>query len=110
MKELDALLDRERLALLEGDFSGISDLVSDKEHLLEELGRLQRPDRKILNILQEKAKRNHLLLENAMQGIRSVADRFEAMRNIREALETYDGSGRKTLLPAPAESRVEKRA
>ncbi|WP_407493727.1 flagellar protein FlgN [Pseudooceanicola sp. MF1-13] len=108
--ELDTLLDRERSALVEGDLQQLSMLLERKEQLLEEIAKTEGPANKGLEALQGKAIRNQALLDSALQGIRSVANRFATLRRIRKSLETYDEFGHKSSLPALSENKVEKRA
>ena len=107
---LDDLLDRERLALIEGDLQKISELLAQKESLLEQIASSDSPAQKELAALQGKAIRNQALLDSALQGIRTVANRFATLRRIRKTLETYDEFGHKTSLPAGSDNKVEKRA
>lgn len=107
---LDDLLDRERLALIQGDLSVIATILEEKEALLERLPELDGPARGNLASLQGKALRNQALLDSALRGIRSVANRFATLRRIRKSLETYDEFGQKTAFPASENNQVEKRA
>ena len=50
------------------------------------------------------------LLDTALEGIRAVADRVSALRRVRDTLETYDQTGRKTTFESMHKGRVEKRA
>jgi len=45
-----------------------------------------------------------------LSGIRAVADRVAALRRVRDTLETYDQSGRKTAISTLRTGQVEKRA
>lgn len=107
---LDDLLERERLALLSGDLSAISDLIDEKESLLDQIATLDAAGKDGLEGLQGKAIRNQALLDSALRGIRNVATRFAALRKVRKSLETYDEKGRKTSLAALPDNKVEKRA
>lgn len=109
-KLFDQVLDREREVLISGEFSEIPGLVDQKELLLARLDDLTGPDSKELETLQTKALRNQELLDNALQGIRHVADRFATLRKLSRSLETYDERGLKTSLPSGTVSRVERRA
>lgn len=106
----DQILDREREVLMSGEFSEIPGLVDQKTILLEQLNDLQGPDSAQLENLQTKALRNQELLDNALQGIRHVANRFATLRKLSKSLETYDERGLKTSLPSAVTSKVERRA
>eukprot|EP00903_Cladosiphon_okamuranus_P020984 g19276.t1 len=82
---LDDLLDRERLALIQGDLSVIATILEEKEALLERLPELDGPARGNLASLQGKALRNQALLDSALRGIRSVANRFATLRRNRKS-------------------------
>lgn len=107
---LDELLDRERVALLEGDLEFISRSLREKERLIDALNGLQFDSRVELAVIKKKVQRNQNLLDSALDGIRSVADRMSALRRIRDTLETYDQTGQKTVLDGLRAGRVEKRA
>ncbi|QIE45778.1 flagellar protein FlgN [Pseudohalocynthiibacter aestuariivivens] len=107
---LDTLLEKERRALLVGDLDAIGGLLAQKEHLIDALN-IAAPDAQHdLRPVQGKVARNQALLDGALQGIRKVATRMAAFRKIRRTLETYDESGRKLILQADVEHKVEKRA
>lgn len=104
---LDDLLDAEREALLSGDLDQIGRMVSQKETLVAGLNGADISD---ITRLQQKLTRNQILLDRALLGIRSVANRLGSLRRIRRSLETYDQSGRKSALASTNHGRVEKRA
>ncbi|MGI3164044.1 flagellar biosynthesis protein FlgN [Pseudooceanicola sp. 200-1SW] len=108
--ELDALLDQERAVLTEGRLEALPALLGAKEALIDRLNALDdmAPDR--LHPLRGKAERNQALLDGALRGIRTVANRFSTLRKIRSTLETYDSSGRKSALLQQHDNKLEKRA
>lgn len=108
--DLNTLLDRERVALLDGDLEAIATLLESKEVLIDQLNTQAPPSRAIMLNLQGKLARNQELLDGALQGIRKVAARMAAVHRIRRNLETYDKSGRKSEVPGIIEHTVEKRA
>lgn len=110
LSELDDLLDRERACLLAGDLSGLSRILREKERIIDTLNSLLPESDPGLDALKDKALRNQALLDTAVEGIRAVANRVSALRRVRDTLETYDKSGRKTSFDAQPRGRVEKRA
>ncbi|MDX5414290.1 MAG: hypothetical protein LPK02_14740 [Rhodobacterales bacterium] len=110
LSNLDELLDRERSALLEGDLDGISRSLREKERLIDMLNALPPSAELRLTSIRHKVQRNQVLLDGALEGIRSVAERLSALRRIRDTLETYDQTGQKTVLDGLRPGRVEKRA
>lgn len=109
-ESLEDLLDRERAALIDGDLSAIGDLLAEKEALMAQIADEDAPTRKSLEALQGKAMRNQALLDSALRGIRTVANRFATLRRIRKSMETYDEFGQKSTLPAVTDHKVERRA
>lgn len=107
---MDDLLERERLALLNGDFASVPDLVTEKEALLERLADTEGLSNHRIDALKVKAHQNQALLDGALRGIQNVANRLATLRRIRGTLETYDESGRKSAVSAEEPSQVERRA
>ena len=94
-RDLTSLLDRERRAILNGDFAALRRLLPEKERLIG----LTANDRTIgerLIGLRQKAARNHALLEAAAHGIRSVIGGLSSARGPAPELETYDQTGRRS--------------
>lgn len=107
---LDELLERERAALIDGDLEQIGRLMTLKEELIGRLNALDRAGQTPLDDLRRKAERNQVLLDNALEGIRAVADRIADLRRVRQGSETYDRHGRKAKLHATRTRKLEKRA
>lgn len=108
--ELDTLLDRERNALVEGDLELLSRMLVQKQNLIESINALDALERERLVHVHDKVTRNQALLNSAMEGIRAVASRMADLRRVRQGLETYDQSGRKTRIEIADRPSVEKRA
>lgn len=107
---LDDLLELERKALLAGNIDGVTRRLPEKERLMSSLEAFELTDESGLDPLKKKAERNQRLLESALEGIRAVTSRISALRRIRETLETYDQSGRRTTISETRGGQVEKRA
>lgn len=107
---LDALLEEERTALLTGDLEQLSDILPRKTALIDALNQVVHTDISTLKELDTKVKRNQLLLDGALEGIRSVAQRLATLRRMRGSLETYGSDGKKHNIDVDAEHSVEKRA
>jgi flagellar biosynthesis/type III secretory pathway chaperone len=108
--QLDALLEEERDALLSGDLERLNDMLPSKEALITTLNTDADTDHPGLQHLNIKVRRNQLLLDGALEGIRAVAKKMAHIRETRGAIETYDAEGRKKIIPAETERSVEKRA
>ena len=98
IEALEALLERERRALLKGDLDTLVGLLDEKRTLIETLSEYSSADGAELQPLREKAAQNQVLFDSALEGIRSVAQRMGALHRIRRSLETYDETGRKTTI------------
>lgn len=107
---LGALLEREREALLNGDFDTLVAQLEEKQALVETLNDLDGGGDGELEALQGKVQRNQALLNSALEGIRSVAARMSALHQVRKSLDTYDESGRKTTIEGLRNPKMEKRA
>ncbi|SFL74942.1 flagellar export chaperone FlgN [Shimia aestuarii] len=106
---LDALLEEERTALIEGNLEALQHLVKRKELLFDKLSKLDGKPESELAALREKTLRNQALLDAALAGIRSVADRIQKLGRVRQSLDTYDENGRR-LSVSTVRSKIEKRA
>jgi flagellar biosynthesis/type III secretory pathway chaperone len=111
LEDLSTLLDAEREALLGGDLERLADMYSAKEALIGSVTEHpEKHDLRTLEALDRKVRRNQLLLDGALEGIREVARRMAALRETRGSLETYGADGRKHRIEMDAEASVEKRA
>lgn len=107
---LNDLLDEERVALLDGNLDLIGRMLNRKETLIDSLNDLAKPDTKEMSDINTKVVRNQLLLESALEGIKSVADRLTSMRQVKNSLDTYDARGRRTKIDMLSKGVIEKRA
>lgn len=110
IEQLDALLEQERKALLAGDLQEIALLYDQKERLIEALNASEHRDLANLMQLDGKVRRNQLLLNGALEGIRTVTQRMAALQQVRQSLETYDRDGQKQRIDVRSDHSVEKRA
>ena len=85
---LNDLLDEERVALLDGNLDLIGRMLKRKETLIDSLNDLAKADTKVISDINTKVVRNQLLLESALEGIKSVADRLTSMRQVKNSLDT----------------------
>lgn len=110
LTKLEALLEQERAFLLEGDLEGLGTLLPVKEHLMDVLLEDAEGNREKIMPLEDKLQRNQLLLDGALDGIRVVAARLAALRQVRTALDTYDAQGRKQQVLTQTKQKLERRA
>lgn len=110
IEALGALLDRERAALLEGDFDQLIAMLDDKRALIDQLNSADDLTEDALGGLRPMLERNQALLDSALEGIRGVAGRIGALHRMRRSLDTYDESGRRTTIETGTGHVIEKRA
>lgn len=110
VRRLAALLEAERTSLLRGDLAGISALVAEKEDLVDSLNGMAGVQPRDLEMLHAGLIRNQALLDGALQGLRNVAARLAAFRQVRRAMETYDREGNKKTIAGEVTRQVERRA
>lgn len=106
---LDSLLEEERAALIAGELDRIAQIADRKATLVASLAGAG-ADGVALVPLQRKMTRNQVLLDGALDGIRTVAARLSAIRDTGGTLETYDRNGRRQTWSAPRRDGVERRA
>ncbi len=109
LNALDALLEDERAALIAGDLDRIADIADRKQTLVAGLND-SGAEGVALVPLQRKMQRNQVLLDGALDGIRSVAARLAVLRETGGTLETYDRNGRRQTWSGPRGDGVERRA
>lgn len=107
---LDDLLERERTALLSGQFDRLAPLLEEKTRLIDRLNASGTDPRTALDGLRDKAVRNQALLDGALQGIRRAGGRIASLHQLRRAFETYDESGQRRRIGGETPARMEKRA
>lgn len=110
IEALNTLLDAERAALLQGDLESLADMLPEKEALIEDMNGAPPVDIAAVQALGGKVRRNQLLLDGALEGIRAAVSRMSALREMRAGLETYGADGQKHRIATETDSSVEKRA
>ncbi|MEM9973231.1 MAG: hypothetical protein AAF771_03555 [Pseudomonadota bacterium] len=96
------LLERERGALLEGDFEVLARIAGEKERLLRALGEAKPTD--VPESLRDLAARNGELLEAVQRGLKAGLQRIEALQGGGTPLRSYDGSGSAAVIGPPRPS------
>ncbi|MGR3377433.1 flagellar protein FlgN [Salipiger abyssi] len=107
---LDSLLERERNALLDGALDEIGPLMEEKAALVARLAEAPPEEADAMQPLHLKLHRNQQLFDHALDGIRNVAKRLGALREIRDSMEVYDAQGRRASIGGEEKSRMERRA
>ncbi|MCZ4257970.1 flagellar biosynthesis protein FlgN [Sulfitobacter sp. G21635-S1] len=107
---LNDLLDSERDALLKGDLERLAEMLAPKDTLIGAINSVPQDDLQGLRELDNKVKRNQLLLGGALDGIRAVADRMAQLRQVRSSLDTYSADGKKRSIDLRDKTTLERRA
>lgn len=107
---LHRLLETERTMLLAGDLVALGNLLPEKEMLMTSLNAQTTADRSTLAALDEHVRRNQVLLESALDGIREVSNRMAALQKMRTGLATYGSDGIKQDIEVHVDRSVERRA
>ena len=94
---LEDLLDRERLAVLDGRFDVLERMTAEKERLLRSVA-LDGASAESLARLRRKTERNSQLLDAMRAGVVAAQDRLKAMQKKKDPLQTYDSTGRKSAI------------
>ncbi|MBD3665496.1 flagellar biosynthesis protein FlgN [Sulfitobacter sp. TSTF-M16] len=110
MDALEDLLDAERSALLSGDLVALTQMLPAKEALFDVLNDDAGLETQVLAELNGKVRRNQLLLDSALKGIRDATARMTSVRHLRSSLETYGSDGRKQNIQIDGAHALEKRA
>lgn len=108
--ELDGLLEKERQALLDGDLEMIGALLEQKTALLSGLDDATPDEAEVIRPLQMKLRRNQELFDQALAGIRNVANRLGDMRQVRKAMNVYDANGNRSAIGNDGAGSFERRA
>ena len=98
-ENLEDLLDRERVAVLNGRFDLLEQLSVEKEMLIRTVVR-DGAVTEALGRLRVDTKRNSDLLEAMSAGIVAAQVKIKALKHPRSALQTYDAAGRKQAIHA----------
>ena len=108
--DLDTCLDEEQKALLDGNLDRIDGLMEEKSALISELNSLGAAQKPGLDKLRDKAQRNQVLLDGALEGIRLVSQRIADLQALRHSFETYDARGQRRTIEGKIVRKVEKRS
>lgn len=100
------LLERERKAILTGDFDGMAALIPQKEALVAVLSD---QDAEAIGSLRQAAQRNQRLLASALSGVRGALGRLRQIDEGARGYTGYDRFGQAERIRRAPES-VEKRA
>lgn len=91
-KDIIRQLELERQAILEGAFGGLAAMTATKEELIARL-ELDPPPDDDLRDIHRRAERNRHLLQAALRGMRSVADRMSTLRQVQGTFDSYTQEG-----------------
>ncbi|MHA6327109.1 flagellar biosynthesis protein FlgN [Roseivivax sp. CAU 1753] len=109
IEQLDSLLDTEREALLTGNFAKIEELLHEKEELLNAWEKVD-PSNESGTPVIGKLRRNLRLYDEALAGLRAVAEKIGASTRGRSDLRFYNQDGQASDLSTSHPKGLEKRA
>lgn len=108
-QQIRELIEKERAALLAGDFGAIEELLDTKQALVDQLTANSMPAETVAP-LRDGLRRNQALFDQALAGLRTVANRLGDLNKARKSVNTYDSLGRKQSIEAAAKHKLERRA
>ncbi len=107
---LTALIEEERLALLNGDLDSIAEIIERKRELITQFAENPPDSVKDIEPFRLQLRRNQMLYDHALAGLRNVADRLGTLRKLRKSLDTYDARGQRQSIDSAKENQLERRA
>ena len=107
---LNTLLDDERDALLKGDMDLLAEMLPKKEALIGRLNASPLPNQTSVQQLGGKVRRNQVLLDSALDGLRAAVSRVAVLREMQSGMDTYGADGQKRQITTDATRSVERRA
>jgi hypothetical protein len=102
---LARLLEIERLALLNGDFDAVSELLAEKEALSSQFNEANAAE---LRLLSTALTRNSGLFAAAGEDAANVVATLRQQHAARTTLSSYDSSGKATLISQPEHGTVRR--
>ncbi|MDJ0822739.1 MAG: flagellar protein FlgN [Paracoccaceae bacterium] len=109
-EKLTALIEEERQALLNGDLDSIEKVIERKQELIVQIANTPPNSPDELEPLRLQLRRNQVLYDHALAGLRNVADRLGTLRRLRKSLDTYDAYGQRQSIEDTTENQLERRA
>ena len=103
-----SLLEAERQLLLSGDLEALAKLADRKISLQEKLSK-KKLDTQVLDRIQRQARRNEILLQAALEGIKLATERVKAAQS-PSAFSTYQKDGRSVPLSQENGKTLARRA
>jgi hypothetical protein len=100
-------LQKERAAILAGDFREIDALFPLKEEFFRALAHQKLKTSELIEIQSVLAK-NQRLLRSSIDGVKSAKARLTALREVRQGLRVYDQSGQFSAVSS-AQNEINKR-
>lgn len=97
-KDVTALLEVERLAILSADFDGLSRIADEKETVIERLKNASGLRAVEMDRLKKLQVENNALLNAAREGIVQVHRRLGSVRKNASELATYSATGQRNTV------------
>lgn len=109
-EKLDALLEREYAALLDGDLASIERLGSEKVALLEKVSVAAVDDLDGFASMRNRLIRNQTLAQSAIEGMRMAIRRVKEINEVSASLRTYRKDGKKVQVAIRGGDALSKRS
>lgn len=109
-RELENLLDQERDVLLAGRIDDLKKILETKEELISKLTASKIEKLAGIEEISKKLKRNQVLFDGALDGIRSVMNNIAERKKCSLSMSTYSASGRRQTTRNRPSVRLEKRS
>lgn len=107
MRDLDNLLDLERLYLLKGALDHLPEISDRKLELVDEL---HGQSHALPDAIREKLHKNQDLLKSAIAGIQAAKNRMTEFRHVRDCLSFYGPQGHMQNIPLSGARQLKTKA
>lgn len=109
-RDLGSLLQREYVALLDGDLTAFEHLISERAVLLEAISVMKSPELKSFAPYRDQIARNQRLARSAIKGMRAAICRAKDIQTVSSGLRTYQKDGQGRLVSMKSGDGLSKRS
>lgn len=107
---LDAHLNAEYKALIDGDLAKIETLAEEKVALLETIEKMPLKDLEQFQVFRERLLRHQILTQSALEGMRAAILRAKEVQSVSKSLSTYTARGSQTRVSVEMGQTLSKRS
>lgn len=109
LKKLTQLVELEHQALTQGEFEKLCDIYQEKQIFLSTVS-LTSEDAEVLEVVRDKMKRNHILFNESLAGMRTVISRMQLKTSTDKTINTYDAQGMMVPINIVPKTSITRRA